>query len=345
MHGAKLALRLSCLGIVGACIAVLPACGDDDSATNTAQTSPAAQGTATTQESVYEGEVAVTQLFTSAAAPYYIAPKLGYYKDVGLDLKPVNFTGGTDTVSAIREMGIGFASTGAGLQGVASGIDIKIVGGGFNAAGEEFIVPPDSPLRTIEDLRGRKTKVAVSRPGSNTETEIQGITERLGLTEDDVEIVYIGDINAAWTAAKQGVVDAAYSGPPLSTQLVEDGEARVWFKSSQYFDLANTISWATSDFIEENPDVIKRWMEAQQRANDLIMNDTEAAAKAYAEGAELSVPVARAALEEYKDAYSVDIVRKSIQNVVEVLVQQGALESADQINLDDVIVPGFAPVK
>lgn len=329
------------LAAVGAVVALLTAFGAQSAHATTGQKAAA-------PKIIYKGPVAVTQLFTSAAASYYIAKELGYYKAAGLDLQPVNFNGGTDTINAIRTMGIGFASTSAGILGISRGIDIRIVGGGFNTAGEQFIVPRNSPLRTIDDMKGRKTKIAVSRPGSNTEFEIYGIASRLGLSVGkgkDVELVYIGDINAAWTAAKQGLVDAAYSGPPVSTKLAVDGQARVWIKASTYFPLPNDLSFATSDFIKERPNVIRAWMRAQDRANKLIAEDPARAARAYARGAKISVPIAKSALAAYKSAYSQVIDKRGVQRLLRTMVAQRLLKSTDQINLNKVIRPGFAQVK
>jgi NitT/TauT family transport system substrate-binding protein len=335
-------LRKSWPAVVVVCIALLAA---------SAQTAPAAHRTATAPPVIYKGQVAVVLLNVSAAAPYLIAQQKGYFKDVGLDLTFVNFFGGTDGINGIRNIGFGFGSTASGLLAVANGVDIKIVGGGFEVPGEQFLVPSNSPIKTIKDLRGRVTTIGVTRPSSNTEFEAQGIAKLLHLTiGKDVKLVYIADLNAQWTAAQQGLLDVFVGGPPVSTPLEKAGQARLLFKASTYYHFPADVSWATSDFIKAHPDVVRAWMKAIQRASQLIAQHPLRAALAYAEGStaagfELTLPIAQQALKEYRQAYSTDIIKKGITKALRVLVTQGSLKSVDQVNVNSVVAPGFAKVR
>lgn len=343
MKAAASVSRWARLAAVGAVVASLAAFG--------AQSSQAAHRGAAAPPVIYKGQVAIVLLNVSAAAPYLIAQQLGYFRAVGLDLEFVNFFGGTDGINGIRNIGFGFGSTTSGLLAVANGVDLQIVGGGFLVPGEQFLVPANSPLRTIKDLKGRVTTIGVTRPSSNTEFEALGIAKLLKLTiGKDIKLVYIADLNAQWTAAQQGLIDVFVGGPPVSTPLIRAGQARLFFKAATYYHFPSTISWATSAFIKDHPDVVRAWMKAIQRASRLIATNLPKAAAAYAAGSvkagfELDRPTALEALKQYRQAYSTDIIRRGIVKALRVLVTQGALKSVNQVDIDRIINRKFAKVR
>lgn len=70
----------------------------------------------------------------------------------------------------------------------------------------EVVVPDDSPIRSISDLRGKK--VAVGAMGSGVEGKTKAIFASYGLGYDDFTPRYIG-MGQATEALKDGMIDAA----------------------------------------------------------------------------------------------------------------------------------------
>ena len=75
-----------------------------------------------------------------------------------------------------RAVDIGY---GAGLSAVLAaqmqGADIKVIGSGFIGNSDSFFyVPADSPIKTIDDLKGKS--IAYSRPGAVSEVLLRDLS-------------------------------------------------------------------------------------------------------------------------------------------------------------------------
>lgn len=291
----------------------------------------------------FSGEAAVAHLKAIInAAPFLVASELGHFQDEGLDLDLVSFPGGTDTIRGIASgIAFGMPATLPGLIAYQKGQrDIRLISGGFNEAVVNFIVPADSGIRGIGDLRGKK--IAVSQPGSITTYFATRITTEQGLVPgEDVQILNVGGPPDAWTAAKQGVADVAWSALPLSESLISAGEARLLFKTSDYVsNWADNTYWTTQRFIDESPETLQAWLRAMQRAMTTIREDLDAAAPAYAAAADLEEEVARGALEQAGSAFSLEIDMAGIEENVRAGVDLGQLD-AESLDLEQVIVTDF----
>lgn len=291
----------------------------------------------------FSGDVAVAHLTAIInAAPFLVAAELGFFEDEGLDLEMVSFPGGTDTIRGIAAgMPFGMPATLPGLIAYQKGErDLRLISGGYNEAGVNFIVPSDSQIRGIDDLEGKK--IAVSQPGSITTYFATRITTEQGLVPGEtVEILNVGGPPDAWTAAEQGVADVAWSAPPFSESLISGGEARLLFETREFVpNWADNTYWTTQQFIDESPDTLEAWLRALQKAMTSIREDLDTAAPAYAAGAGIEEPVARAALEQSGPAFSLDIDMTGIEENVRAGVELEQLD-ADALDLEQIIVRDF----
>lgn len=325
-------LSFSCKAVGGAAaIGVAGACG---------QGSPGGNGG-------YGGEVAVTHLDAIVgAAPFHIASALGYYEEAELQLELVSFSGGTETIRGMTAgMDFGMAATLSGLVAVGKGQDdLRLIGGAFNKPAVVFLVPADSELRSVSDLENKK--IGVSRPGSITNYFGARIAREQGLEPDqDVQIVNVGGPPDAWTAAKQGVVDVAWSNPPFSDELIDRGDARLLFRTSDFVDRWPDVTyWTTQPFIDDSPEILERWLEAQQRAMDTIKNDVDQAAEAYGKAVDLDPAVARTSLKEASEAFDLAIDMPGVEENLKAGGEMGQLDP-DAFDLQSVVVDDFARIK
>lgn len=96
--------------------------------------------------------------------PLYVAMDKGYFKDAGLDVEVVKFEAPNQIIDAIMTGQVDFTSpSGAlGIIGIANyknpdKLKVYAVAGGTNGnSGASFIVPTNSTLSTLSDLRGKK---------------------------------------------------------------------------------------------------------------------------------------------------------------------------------------------
>lgn len=293
--------------------------------------------------SPYSGKVSVAHLETlAAAAPLVIANTQNFYRKSGSKFQNISFSGGSDTVRGIvATTGIGMPATISALTAYSKGQqDLRIVSGIFNSSQTVYLVPSDSPVKSVADLKGKK--LAVSEPTSPSYYYARLAIKRAGLDPDnDVQILFLGDVPAMWTAAKNGTVAACNSVAPFSTALVVNGEARVIADASKLkpVQAENTLV-ATTEFIQDHKSAVRDWLGGVKKAIDLIHDDLDTAAKAWVDGTDLDLQVAKTALETYSKAYSLTVDRAGIQNELEVALSLKGVGSPFKLDavLDDSFV-------
>jgi NitT/TauT family transport system substrate-binding protein len=293
----------------------------------------------------YRGDIAVSHLdAVISAAPFHVAAAFGYYTQAGLDVDLVSYAGGADTVRAIAsDSRFGMPATLAALTAYQKGeSDLRLISGAYNAAEVVFVVPANSSVTSAADLAGKK--VAVSQPGSITNYFANRMARKEGLEPGkNFSIVNVGDAPQAWTSAKQGVTDAAWSTLPLSTSLVAKGEARVVARAADYVPVwCDNTYWSTQKFIDDSPDVLRDWLGAQSKAMHAIRTEPAKAAAAYARRINVSPAVARQALDKAAPALTLSIDRRGIEENLTAGEQLKQLDP-DKLDLDKVIVTGLAP--
>ncbi len=125
--------------------------------------------------------------------PVDVGNKLGIFKKHGLDLKIIDFTGGSKmaTAMAANSLDIGDGA-GTEMALVAKGVPMKAV---CETAGPiPFIgigVPYDSPIHSIDQLKGKK--IGFSSAGSLTDWLIKELVSKQGWGPQGVTGVAIGN--------------------------------------------------------------------------------------------------------------------------------------------------------
>jgi NitT/TauT family transport system substrate-binding protein len=224
---------------------------------------------------------ATTQTITVGAtsstsdAPIYIADKLGYFRDEGLEVKVVNFRSAADMVAPLGagqiEAGAGSASAGL-YNAVARGIRIKIVADkassppGYGAT--KILVRKDhvegGRYRDIKDLKGMK--FAMNAPGVSNTSTLNTLLKSAGLKYSDVETIDM-PLPDHVAALKNKSVDASASVEPAPTLAMKNGDA-VLIKSDDEI-LPNhqiAVLLYSEEFALKRSDPAKQFMRAYLRA-------------------------------------------------------------------------------
>jgi NitT/TauT family transport system substrate-binding protein len=294
-------------------------------------------------EGAYKGQQAVAHLdeIVSAAA-FKIADAQGYFTDADLELKSVSFPGGGDVVRAIQtKMAFGQPAVLPAIIAHEKGLkDFRIIAGSYWDPEVVFLVPKDSPLKSPKELKGKK--VGVSEPGSNSTYFATKMVEDAGLKPNtDVKIVPVGGPADAATAADHGVIDVAWSTPPLSTKEVDGGKKRLFLKAAELEPTWVSTGLVTRQpFIDSNPKVLQRWVDALKKSMDMIHSDTNKAGQVWGKSIELDPEIATAALEEYKDAFKLEIDQAALEANVRAGKALGQLKSDPDLDaiVDDQFV-------
>jgi len=212
--------------------------------------------------------------------PLTVAEQLGYFKAEGLDVKIVDFAGGSqalravvggsaDVVSGAFEHTVNMQAKGQYLRAfVLQGRAPQIVLG---------VNPKTMPnFRSVADLKGKK--IGVTAPGSSTNVMANFVLAKAGLKPTDVSIVGVGASSGAVAAMRSGQIDAMSNLDPVITLLARSGDlkvvadTRVVAEADRIFGgpMPAGCLYAPQTFIDRNPNTVQALTNAMVRANRWI---------------------------------------------------------------------------
>lgn len=204
--------------------------------------------------------------------PVNVGEKLGIFKKHGLDLKIVDFTGGSKMSQAMVAGSIDIADgAGTEMAHVAKGAPMIAI---CESAGPiPFIgigVPMDSPIHSIADLKGKK--IGVSSSGSLTDWLAKELARKQGWKPDDITIVTMGNAPTSIIAAfREHLVDAYVNVTSLFLAMEENKTGRLLFPVSQYEgNVAAGALYASEHIIATDPKSVRAFIAAWIETIDFI---------------------------------------------------------------------------
>jgi ABC-type nitrate/sulfonate/bicarbonate transport system substrate-binding protein len=200
--------------------------------------------------------------------PLNVGVDQGYFKQQGLDISETDFGGGAKQQQAIAAGSIDIAIGGAtDMAFIAKGVpEIAVAMITDSPAFMEFILGPDSAVRSIDDLKGKK--IGVTTAGSLTRWLVDELNRAKGWTSGGAIPVAIGgQLSTEVAALKTHEVEAIIDAPGIGYQLESKHEGRLLAPISTYIhELDLFIIYATDPLVKSNPDAIRRflkgWFEA-----------------------------------------------------------------------------------
>src|SRR5919106_3756063 len=233
-------------------------------------------------------------LFT-VALPVYVAQEKGFYKENNIDVDAVFTRGGGENVQAVvsgdAQIGLG-TGTLAVISAFVKKAPIKIVAAEITGMDAFWYVQSSTPMRKMEDLAAKK--VAYSRPGASSHMAVLAIADQIkakGLKP--AEPVSLGGIPEVYTSVRTGQADAGWSVAPFQLDRVEKGELRVVVRGEEITamkEITARVHFVNNDFAAKNPDAIRGFFRAQQRALEYMFDHKEDTAKIWIRRAELKFP-------------------------------------------------------
>lgn len=193
--------------------------------------------------------------------PVLLGDKLGIWKSVGLDMQQSALRGDAQVQQALAAGSVDAAmASGPGIGFLTKGVPAKVIAQLVNApAYYGLIVPANSTIKSMADLRGKK--VAVSTVGSLTAWLTTQIATKEGWPQDAITIVPLGDSKGEEAGAESGAVDAFVTGSDTGYDMDVHGKGHVVMTFEtlvQHFP--TNLLYARTDFIAAHPDVVKRFL-------------------------------------------------------------------------------------
>ena len=235
-------------------------------------------------------------------APFFLGVDKGFYAEEGLDVTILEGSGSSTTVKLLGNGTnvIGYADSATMMRGVSAGVPVHSVAVTFQSSPMSFIYREDAPgPRTIEELPG--TKVAITA-GDASLSIFEACLGRNNLTMDDIELIQVSNPAAKETAVLEGTADTFlgyFVDQPMRMEKVT-GVDMGWSKLVDVCDV-NTLSSAivvNKFWAADNPEIVKKFVRASQRAWAYTQEHPEEAAEIFAQHAEaFDVPLSLAEIE------------------------------------------------
>lgn len=241
-------------------------------------------------KSVFDAQTGATGLnVTPAQAAWYVGEIKGFFAEEGIKNAVTEFQGGPDLARGITEGGLHYASIGTSplITAFMQGAALKIIGGHWAAStSSHYAVKADSPYKTLADLKGKK--IGYSRPSSLTHFLLLRAIKNAGMADKDFNLIAVGGTAESRTALMTGIVDASYMVEVLMAQGIVDKAMRpLFYGFDQVKNWQETVFATKAEFIQSNPDVLKRFLRAYQKTLQWQLNNRDEAGKIYAEAVKI----------------------------------------------------------
>ncbi len=194
--------------------------------------------------------------------PVNVGEQLGIFKKHGLDLKIIDFTGGSKMTQAMAAGAIDIGD-GAGTEMALIAKGAPMIAVCETAGPIPFIgigVPADSPIKTIDQLKGKN--IGVSSAGSLTDWLAKELARKQGWGPQGVNAVAIGNGAPSIIAAfREHLIDADVAVTSLFLAMEENKTGRLLFPVSKYAGkLAAGTLYASNHIIDTNPDAVRAFI-------------------------------------------------------------------------------------
>jgi len=277
-----------------------------------------------------------------------LAYDAGLYEKNGLKVEMKEFASGTDLIKAIvnGQLDAGVLGFTNALSWAAKGADLKVVGGaqmGYHS----IIVPKNSSIKKVEDLKGKR--LASQKQGSTADVVLNGVTlANAGLTNKDLNMVYV-EPAAAIQALAAGTVDAAFVFEPFDHIARAASGAKSIYEIGKVWPFPCMVVITSGDVLKKDRDGINRMLDAQKAAIDMLQKDPDKAAQYLTKrfiggdgtvdtpnGKVQGANIIKEAIQAQTFNYDITPDQiKRMQEIADIMVKQGAMEKP--IKVEDIL--------
>ncbi len=253
-----------------------------------------------------------------------VAQQKGWFKEEGLDVSFISGSGGGNTLRTVTTGDADIAITGGPAVLLASQRNpdtMKLIGSWMQVNDMFFIGPKKLP-----SLDG--AKLGVTGAGSTT----QLLATYMKKTKlPGIQIVELGGgMGDAWAAARGGSIDAGWAMHPFVTDKTTNEGAQIVIVARDIVgDFPIDLVGANTEYLEKNPEAVKAFFRAAQRANDYVVNDTDAAAADLSPILGIEADLIAKGLKEtpaLAKAYSLKVDKKALETLSDMMMVNGAIK-------------------
>jgi NitT/TauT family transport system substrate-binding protein len=287
-----------------------------------------------------------------AFSPFVVAKEKGYFAQEGYDVTLIPVAGSNEAAIQISagNAEVGAASPGEALVGIQSGkLNIKYFYDLYYANIWSVAVMPDSPIKALADVKGKK--VGVQSMGSAGVTYGRAFANAAGLDpQTDVSFLPIGIGAQAITSVQRNLVDAVvYWDAALAKMRFSGLKLRTVPAPESLSTLPDVGMLARPELIDKNPKMLVGIARAVAKGYDYSMANPEAAVLLtwkFDPATRSKNPDAAKALQE---GVTVNQGRLAIWNSAKIKEKHGLFIKSDwerllQFLVDQKVLPAKPPV-
>lgn len=204
-------------------------------------------------------------------SPVELADDLGYLAPIRLNFVGSTVSGPASVQAVITgDTDFGSAFNGAIIKLIAAKVPIVAVVGSYGVDDQRrsgFYVPEQSPIRSAQDLLGKK--ISMNTLGAHSEFMVKEFLFRAQLSKRDtqqVTLVVVPPVNGE-QILRQGQVDVAVLGDIYRDRAIEHGALRSVSSDYELFGKFTAGSYVMkASFIREHPNSARKFVDAVGRA-------------------------------------------------------------------------------
>lgn len=219
----------------------------------------------------------------------YVGQQAGLFKQEGLDVEMRYASGAPQAtqITAANQADAAIVTVEPTINGYDKGLRGKI----FSRINNELIyyiaVPEDSPIKTVEDLKGKK--IGVASFGSAAVPVVRSILRSAGIEPQSDTLLPVGVMDQAMAALKSGSVQALGLYDGIYFALERAGVKFRYFRHPTLANFGNTGLFASDETIKTKRDDLCKFGRAYAKATLFAQTNPEAAVRLYWK----AVPAAR----------------------------------------------------
>lgn len=293
------------------------------------------------------------RVIDEAFSPFIVAKEKGYFEAEGYDVSLLAVGGSNEAALQVSagNAEVGAASPGEAIIGIQSGkLNTRYFYDMYYANIWSIAVPPDSAIKAMTDLKGKK--LGVQSMGSAGTTFAKAFVKEAGLNPDsDISFLPIGLGAQAITSVKQNLVDGVIFWDAALAKLAFSGlKLREVPAAAALRTLPDVSLLTRSETIDKNPKMLIGIARALAKGYDYSMASPEAAVlttwKIYPEARSKNPDAAEA----LKEGIAVNQGRLAIWNSEKTGAKHGLFIEADwqrllQFLKDQGAMPDTPPVE
>ena len=210
--------------------------------------------------------------------------------DDDLEIEVKIFDSGPQVIESIFSNSVDIAYVGPGpvINGYlkSDGDDLQILAGAANG-GASYVIQKNSGLELIENYSGKR--VAAPQISNTQDVSLRHYLAENGLkpAEKGGDIFVLNIANPdIYTLFAKGDIDGAWVPEPWATMLVEELDGIRLFDENEFWpenQFSSVLLIGRSDYIEKNPEIIKKWINANEETVQWINNHPDESKKLYNE--------------------------------------------------------------